>query len=160
MISQRGGTFRAEGPSPECGAACLLKAGYAHHVLRAVYVRYLSRILHCCARYSTTLPFRGSLLLTHFAFLSFGVYGDELCVKYGEEAASSSIEFRCGQEEKRVEKSRLEVIPKTLFCYSLRMGTPTVHCTPLLMPTLPFLTTVFGALVIMMDKETQQRRRS
>jgi hypothetical protein len=69
------------------------------NVLRAVYVRYLSRILHCCARYSTTLPFRGSLLLTHFAFLLFGVYGDVLCVKYGEEAASSSLNSVWGRGE-------------------------------------------------------------
>ena len=136
MISQRGGTFRAEGPSPECGAACLLKAGYAHHVLRAVYVRYLSRILHCCARYSTALPFRGSLLLTLLSCRPLAVYGDEMFVKYVEEAASSSIEFRCGEEEKGVEKTFLEVIPKTPFCYSLRMGTPT-RALPSSEPTAP-----------------------
>ena len=100
MISQRGDTFRAEGPSPDCGAACLLKAGYAHHVLRAVYVRYLSRILHCCARYSTALPFRGSLLLTLLSCRPLAVYGDELFVKYGEEAASSSLNKVWGRGEK------------------------------------------------------------
>ena len=137
MISQRGGTYRAEGRSPECGAACLLKAGYAHHVLRAVYVRYLSRILHCCARYLTTLPFRGSLLLTHFAFLSFGVYGDVLCVKYGEEAASSSIEFRCGEEEKGVEKTSLEVIPKLLSATLSEWGRPHALSHPVNQPRHP-----------------------
>ena len=137
MISQRGGTFRAEGPSPECGAACLLKAGYAHHVLRAVYVRYLSRILHCCARYSTALPFRASLLLTLLSCRPLAVYGDEMFVKYVEEAASSSIEFRCGEEEKGVEKTSLEVIPKLLSATLSEWGRPHALSHPVNQPRHP-----------------------